>query len=101
MESKIREIVISSINEINTMFTNSIAIEKGLQCPLYGKNGPLDSIGLVNLVVLIEERINDQLKLNILLADEKAFSQENSPFSTGEALVNYINNLVVRVLCDE
>ena len=37
---------------------------------LIGGNSPLDSIGLVSLIVEVEEQVNDRLGLNLTLADD-------------------------------
>jgi len=47
---------------------------------LYGGAGKLDSIGLVNLIVATEQRLEDIFEISLTLADEKSMSQRNSPF---------------------
>ena len=49
---------------------------------LIGGNSPLDSIGLVSLIVEIEEQINDRVGLSLTLTDDRAMSQAHSPFRT-------------------
>lgn len=58
--------------------------------PLYGEDGPLDSMGLVNLIADIEEAVAEQFESSITLADEKAMSARNSPFRTVESLTEAV-----------
>jgi D-alanine--poly(phosphoribitol) ligase subunit 2 len=57
--------------------------------PLFGQEGVLDSLGLVTLVVAVEQAIEDQYRILVSLADEKALSQKNSPFRTVSTLADY------------
>jgi len=71
----------------NVIVTNS-------ETKLFGSDGLLDSMGLVNLVVNIEERIQEEYKISILLADERAMSRSQSPFRTLSTLAKYIEELL-------
>jgi len=71
-----------------------IAVARGLQAPLYGSEGGLDSLGLVSFIVAVEQAIEERLGLAITLADEKAMSQQNSPFRTIASLVDYVVGLL-------
>ena len=57
---------------------------------LYGKNGALDSLRLVNLIVGVEQVVEDKFGSSITLADERALSQEDSPFTTVDSLAGYL-----------
>lgn len=94
MKDKILKIVIDSIDEINSSLEERVPVEAGVDCFLYGASGVLDSISLVTLVVSIEDAIEDEFNLSILLANDKAMSQRNSPFLTIQSLVNYVEQLI-------
>ncbi len=68
--------------------------ELGPETPLFGERGHLDSLGLVSLVVAVEEAIEDRLGVSISLADERAMSQARSPFRTIGSLAEYAGTLV-------
>ena len=82
--------------------TGQIAREEGIVLPepvsermvLFGAHGPFDSIGLVSLVVIVEERVEDRYGVSISLADERAMSQERSPFRSVGALAQYAYGLI-------
>jgi len=87
---KITKLVYDAIDEINKENSKKQKITKSLDTVLYGGQNNLDSLGLVNLIVNIEEKIEDNLGITIDLTDDKAMSQKRSPFRTIGTLVDYI-----------
>lgn len=61
---------------------------------IFGNDGILDSMGLVNLIVALEERIQDEYDVVITLADERAMSRNKSPFRTVATFAEYIEELL-------
>ena len=61
---------------------------------IYGNDSRLDSLGLVNLLVTIEQNIEDEFDASLTLADERAMSQKHSPFRTIGTLADYIDMLL-------
>lgn len=61
---------------------------------LFGEGGVLDSLGLVNLVVAVEEAIEAELGVVVTIADERALEASANPFETVKALVDYVSRLV-------
>ena len=59
-----------------------------------GRGGALDSLGLVNLIVAVEQVIETATGQSITLADERALSQKNSPFANIGSLAVYIQTLL-------
>jgi D-alanine--poly(phosphoribitol) ligase subunit 2 len=57
---------------------------------LFGRGGKLDSLGLINLIVLTEETIEDEFGVSVALADERAMSQESSPFTSVASFAAYV-----------
>jgi|ERR1035437_2234713 acyl carrier protein len=94
MKEKIIEIIYNSIDEINAIREPEVHLEKNYQTVIYGHSGKLDSLGLVNLIVSLEEAINDTLNVEITLADERAMSMETSPFKTVLSLADFILLLI-------
>jgi len=92
IKEQIIKIVFDSITEINIQ--NNINIAKELETKLFGKDGDLDSLSLVSLIVNIEDAINEKFDVAISIADEKAMSQKRSPFLSVKTLVNYIEILL-------
>ena len=91
---RIKKVIINSIEEINQQLQKENQLEKSTNTILFGEDGKLDSLGLVNLLVIIEQNIEDELQVIITLADERAISQRNSPFRTVKTLADYIEMLL-------
>jgi len=91
---KINETIFKAIDEINLQSEDENKLEKKTDTILYGKNSRLDSLGLVNLIVEVEQKIQDELGESIDLTDEKALSQKNSPFLSVQTLSDYIASLL-------
>lgn len=89
---QIRNVVFESIDEINSFQATDMKLEKKEDTVLYGQNTKLDSLGLVNLIVDVEQRMSDKLNVTIDLTDEKALSQNHSPFLSVKSLCDYIIN---------
>jgi acyl carrier protein len=68
--------------------------EVGKETPLFGRDGILDSMGLVTLVVALEQAIEEQFGVSVSLADERALSERKSPFRTVGALAEYAGRLI-------
>jgi len=65
-----------------------------VQAPLAGDFGRLDSAGLINLIVLTEQKTAQELGRTILLTDERTMSQINAVFRTLGSLADYIHLLL-------
>ncbi len=61
---------------------------------LIGSKAVLDSMGLVSLLIDVEQKINESHNINITIADERAMSQEKSPFRTVNTLTEYVDMLI-------
>ena len=61
---------------------------------LFGGNGALDSLGLVQFIVLAEQQVQKDFRASLALANEKALSMKNSPFRTIRSLADYIAKLL-------
>jgi acyl carrier protein len=94
MNDKILALIIAAANDLNQKLENKIPIDRGVDAPLYGQEGVLDSLGLVSLLVSVEQSIEDQHHVKLTLADERAMSQKRSPFQTIGSLVEYVARLM-------
>lgn len=94
MDERITQAVFSALDIVNQQLPKDEQIEKKQDAALFYTSGGLDSLGIINLVMAIEERIRQDFGVNITLADEKALSSEDSPFRTVGTLINYISSLL-------
>ncbi len=86
------------LRELNALQEQGVAQLDGIapdsHTPLFGESGVLDSVGLVSLVVAVEQAIEDEQGVQVSLADERALSQQNSPYRTVGSLASYAVSLV-------
>ena len=57
---------------------------------LYGSGGSLDSLGLVSLLMDVEEAVSARSGRPLVLTDEHAMSQRRNPFRTVGSLTDYV-----------
>jgi acyl carrier protein len=94
MKEQIFSTIISSIKEFNESIEEKIQVSNGRDTTLFGKDGVLDSLALVNLIVQIEENIAEVFNKPITLTSEKAMSRKLSPFLTVGTLTDYIEEIL-------
>jgi acyl carrier protein len=61
---------------------------------LIGRSAVLGSLGLVTLIVDVEQRLQAEHGITVTLVDDRAMSQKHSPFRTVRTLVDYICTIV-------
>ena len=91
---RIVEIILSSLRELSTEKTSDKTVNVPEEINLYGPDSSIDSLGLVTLLIDVEQHINDEFDVLISLTDEKAVSQKRSPFRTVQTLADYICKLL-------
>jgi acyl carrier protein len=57
---------------------------------IVGPGAVIDSIGVVSLIVDIEQRLEMDHEVSVTLANDRAMSQRNSPFRTAAVLTDHI-----------
>ncbi len=93
-EQQILKIVLESLREIGQEDNRKELLKPDRSTSLYGQDGVLDSMGLVRLISSVEEKINEILSKEIVIASEKAMSRSNSPFKNVGTLVSFIVELL-------
>lgn len=93
-QEKIIQAIYEVIDETNAGLPAEGRIAKSPDAVLFGREGKLDSFGVVHFIVAVEERLRDDLGISITLADERAMSQKNSPFRSVSSLSAYIGQLL-------
>jgi len=84
------DIVLASLQEV--------FVQGGLTPPetvtedtvLVGNDAVLDSLGVVQLIVEVEQRVEGQHGISVTLANDKAMSARNSPFRTVGVLADHV-----------
>lgn len=95
MQEELVAIIFDTLEEMRKtgefVYEDSLSIET----PLYGgKDGKLDSLSLVKLIIAVEQGIQDRLNTTVSLSDAKALSQSRTPFRSVSTLVNHAITII-------
>jgi acyl carrier protein len=96
MVQEIESIIQGAAREVAEQEGQSLPSDLGQDTPLFGKDGLFDSLGLVTLIVAVEEAIAERYGLEVSLADEQALSQSRSPFRSIGSLAEYAHGLIAK-----
>lgn len=88
------KVLYEAIDEVNLDLEEGEKVEKGIDTVIYADGSSLDSLGLVNLITIIEQKIEEETGDYITIADERALSMESSPFQSVRTLKDYIEMLM-------
>jgi len=83
------EATASAVRELNSTLSDDNQISEDPEAVLYGTGSNLDSLGLVNLVMAVEQHISEYTGLDVILASEAAMSRKRSPYRSLRALAEY------------
>ena len=95
-KEQVTQVVYDVIDELNAQLDHEGRLTKSHDTALHGEMGGLDSLGLVNLIVGVEEGIEERTGVMLSLVDELIVVTEESPFRTVGALVEYVAGLLNR-----
>ncbi|GGS28226.1 MULTISPECIES: acyl carrier protein [Streptomyces] len=93
-EAIILRLVHEAIDVVNEGLPPGAALEKAPEVTLFGVDGRLDSLGLVELLAETEVRLEEEFSVSVSLVNDKALSQRNSPFRSVGSLVTYVTDVV-------
>jgi len=94
---KLLELISKSVEEV-MLENNDPVIETTADTIIFGDGGILDSLGLVSLIVKLEEIIDDYTGQDIQIVDEDALlNSDNNPLKTPASLAG----LIMRKLNEE
>ena len=93
-KEKVLEIILRALQSLNDELPAEEKFEAGPATSLFGSNATLDSLALVSVIVDVEGDVSSALGRSISLTDDRAMSQEISPFDDVQTLLNYIMTLV-------
>jgi acyl carrier protein len=92
--AEILDVLFATVDEVNKELPADQRLTKTQDTILFGHHGKLDSLGLVNFLVSAEQRLQDHFGVSLSLADERAMSQERSPFRTLATMAEYVETLL-------
>lgn len=93
----IQAIILQALKNINEERGPDEQLKIDLNTRLFGADAVLDSLSLVSVIVDVESAVSEQAGHEISLTDDRAMSQEISPFSDVNSLTAYIELLMSEV----
>jgi acyl carrier protein len=87
---EIEPLVTETVRMLAKDFEIEALAEANRESLLYGEDGPLDSMALVNLIADIEDAVAEKYGATVTLADERALSAQRSPFRSVKDLTEAI-----------
>jgi len=91
-------VIHNTFYEIIDEFNDEILLENPMQkkdeTVLFGNEGCLDSLALVNFIVATEQKFYEKTGKSITIADSKAMSEKRSPFRTLKSFKEYVHRLL-------
>lgn len=90
LKQRVVDVIYRAADDFNAEWEPEARITHSLDSLLFGRGGSLDSLGLVNFIVAVEQRLERELGVSLTLADERALAQETNPFSSIGALADYV-----------
>jgi acyl carrier protein len=92
-QADIEAVVLQAMRTANLARDSAAQLRVAADAAIFGPDSPLDSLGLVALLLDIEEGLRD-MGCDVVLSDERAMSQKRSPFRTVASLTTYIGGLL-------
>ena len=94
-ETEVLEVILKALKNLNDELDDGDKFEVNENTCLFGEDAELDSLSLVSVIVDIESDISYFLGHPISLTDDRAMSQEISPFFNVKSLLTYIMSLII------
>ena len=88
------DVVVACIREAIEQSGNPMPPEINEETVIVGKGAVLDSMGVVSLIVDIEQRLEMDHNVSVTLANDKAMSQRSSPFRSVGVLADHIGEVI-------
>lgn len=90
--NNILELILEIVKEMGEEQDCDELIEATENTRLFGRY--LDSMGIVFLLSDLEQKISEDLGIDLVLADDRAMSQKTSPFRSVKTLTKYVQTLI-------
>lgn len=93
-KNAIIEIIFTSIKEVNENQPSDNRLKLKKDEFLVSDKSKIDSLGLITLLVNIEDKINKTYNVDLNLLEENFISDEKTPFQTIDNLAEWLHNNV-------
>ncbi|MEO8680634.1 MAG: hypothetical protein ABI665_16400 [Vicinamibacterales bacterium] len=91
-DDAILEVVLGAMRTLNLARDAGAQLVVAPDAIVFGPGSPLDSLGLLNLLLDLEEDLQ-RAGCHVVLSDDRAMSQKRSPFRSVASLVEYVGQI--------
>lgn len=94
-KDRVLQSILKAMNELNQQLPKEQRLEKSEKTVLFGRAGKLDSLGLVNLFVMIEQNLQEEFGVFIdIISNDMEILQSDSRSETIESLANTLSTVI-------
>jgi len=91
IREKVENAVFRAFDEVRVLLSENERIDKSSEFRI---SDSLDSLAIINLLILTEQKVQDDLGVAIVLTDGRTALSEMKPLSTTKSFVDYVVFLV-------
>lgn len=84
------DVIYGCIDEVNRQLPQDAKLLKSAGTVLVGEGGVLDSLGLITLLVALEDALEAKLGVRCFLLEEEILVDQNGPFHSIDSLSKWI-----------
>ena len=95
-KNRLEKALADAVEAANWLLPEERRLNTSPETLLMGNDSRLDSLGLVNLIVAVEQKIEEEFGVSVVLLNEESMSQKPSPFRTLGSLANHALQLLNR-----
>jgi acyl carrier protein len=90
------KVIYDAIAQLNPQLPKEQQLRPSLDTALFGSDGKLDSLGVANLIVILEQEVEECYGFKVDLTQDDPFSLGSGHFRDISSLATYISGLVQR-----
>ena len=87
---KVAETLLEVVDDLNRRLASDQRLERSTATVLSGENSRLDSLGLINFIVAVEQAIEDKFESTVSLTDDILLAATDGPLHTVGSLAGFI-----------
>ena len=88
------DVVVTSLRDVMSQNGDAELASVDENVVLVGKDAVIDSLGVVSLIVEVEQSLETNHDVTVTLANDRAMSERNSPFRTVGVLADHVYSLI-------
>jgi acyl carrier protein len=89
-KDEVLAVIYAAMESLNEEFDDDGKIPLAPDTKLFGGDALIDSLSLVSVIIDVESGASEALGFNVVLTDDRAINEPVSPFTSPDALANYI-----------